>query len=92
LALVLLATGILLSASLSGAYTDIPSVAAQQTAQNAEGSNNDDLEEVAFGTAGAIAVAAVIVTVGYLYRKQTGLVGHYEDGFTPRDPRDHPTH
>lgn len=54
--------------------------------------SNDDLVPVALGTLGAVGVAGVVVSLGYLYRRQVGLTEHYDDGFTPRDPRDHAAH
>lgn len=57
-----------------------------------ESQENENLVEVALGTVGVVAIAGVVVGIGYLYRRQTGVAGHYEDGFTPRDPRDHATH
>lgn len=53
---------------------------------------NDDLVPVALGTLGAVAAAAALAAIGYLYRRQIGDAARYDDGFTPRDPRDHPTH
>ncbi|MSQ61966.1 MAG: hypothetical protein EXR43_05250 [Dehalococcoidia bacterium] len=53
---------------------------------------NKDLVPVALGTLGAIGVAGVIVTLGYLYRRQAGHTEHYADGFTPHDTRDHPAY
>ena len=58
----------------------------------AKGEANDDLVPVALGTLAAVGAAGVVVSIGYLYRRLAGKTGHYEDGFTPRDPRDHATH
>jgi hypothetical protein len=69
------------------AADDGPPVIAQAAAEE-----NDDLVPVAVGTAVAVAIAAAVVTIGYLYRRQTGQAARYDDGFTPRDPRDHPVH
>lgn len=54
--------------------------------------DNDDRDTVVLGTLAAVGVAGVICVLGYLYRRQTGKAGHYDDGFTPRDPRDHPAY
>ncbi len=53
---------------------------------------NDDLVPVALGTVGAIAAVGVVAAAGYLYRRQMGATAHYDDGFTPTDPRDRATH
>lgn len=87
-------TAAIVAAALAGpAYASgQPPRAAPRSAVAAERPENDDLVPMALGTAGAMAAAAAVAGVGYLYRRHTGIAGHYEDGFTPRDPRDQASH
>ena len=64
----------------------------QAAPAHAASDGGDDRRAVALGTLGAVVAAGLVAGAGYLYRRQAGRTPHYDDGFTPRDPRDHPSH